>query len=99
MVWPAAKRVLPVPGLPESETLHFRPVVTHRRIAVHVSSKVEVHKLLHVHPDDLICTSGAGRGHGLTALLTGIDEDDLVEVHWEQDIEEEDLVAVVSVHT
>ena len=67
---------MPVARLPKPETLRIRVVITHWRVAVRRAVKVEVDKLFEVRPDNLV----------------GVDEDDLLEVHREEHVEEEDLI-------
>ena len=76
MIWQTAQEVLPVPSFPEPEALSIRVVVTHRRVSVRRPMEVQLHELLQIRPDDLV----------------GVDEDDLFEVHREEDVEEQDLV-------
>lgn len=93
MVWSAPQGVFPVSSLPKSESLHFVPIITHRRVAIHVILQVEVHQLLHIRSDDLIWAESAlYLLTSCTERRTSIDKDDFVQIHWEQDIQEQDLV-------
>jgi hypothetical protein len=76
MVRSSLKEILPVPRLPEPEAFHVRVVVAHRCIAIGSSVEVDLVELLHIGTYDLV----------------RINEDHLLEVHWEENIEEEDFV-------
>lgn len=51
-----AEGFAPIPRLPKSETFHFGPVIAHGRVSIDVSLKIKVDELLHVGPDNLVCT-------------------------------------------
>ena len=65
-----------MPSRAEPEFLSIRAVVTHRRISVRRSIEVQLQELLQIRLDN----------------LAGVDENDLLQVHWEEDVEEQDLV-------
>ena len=72
----ALQEVLPIPSRPESEALHLDVVITHRCVPIWRTVEVEVNKLLQICTHDLI----------------RVDKNDLLEVHGEQNVEEQDLV-------
>lgn len=76
MIRQSFQEISPISRLPEPEALHFRVIITHRGIAIRSTMQVEIDQLLQIRPHDLIC----------------IDEDDLLEVHGEEHVEEQDLV-------
>ena len=76
MIRETTQEVGPVACLPEPEALGVRVVVTHRRVPIGCAVKVKVHKFLKIRAHDLI----------------SVDEENLLQVHWEEHIEEEDLV-------
>lgn len=67
---------MPVARFPEAESLHLIVVISHRRVAVWRSMKVQIDQFLQVCSYDLI----------------SIDENHLFEVHWEEDVKEEDFI-------
>ena len=71
-----SQELFPISRFPETEPFHLHIVVAHGGVAIRCSVQVEVDQLLQVCTHDLV----------------RIDKDDLVEVHGEQDIQEEDLV-------
>ena len=71
-----AQELLPISRFPETETFHLLVVVAHGGVAIRCPLQVEVYQLLQVCAHDLV----------------RIDKDDLIEVHGEQNVEEEDLV-------
>ena len=77
MVRFSSKEILPIPSLPETESLHRLVVVAHRSIAVRSALEIQIDELLQVRPNDLV----------------SIDKDDFIEVHGEKHVQEEDLVA------
>lgn len=68
---------LPISRLPEAEALHLHIVVAHRSICVWSAVYIEVDQFLEVGPDDLI----------------SVDEDNLLQIHGEENIQEQDLVS------
>ncbi len=76
MIRQTTEEVLPVAHLPESEALRIRIVVAHRRVSIWSAVKVKLDELLEVRPDNLV----------------GIDENDLLQVHRKEHVEEQDLV-------
>ena len=76
MVRSSLEVVLPIALLPESETVHIVAIVTHGRVSVRGTLEVDRGQLVEVSSNDLV----------------RIDEDDFLEVHREEDVEEEDLV-------
>lgn len=76
MVRQALEEVAPITCFPEPETFHLRVVITHRCVRIWCTMQIQVHELFQVCANDLIC----------------IDENNLLQVHWEQDVKEKDLV-------
>ncbi len=76
MIRSALKELFPVARLPESEALHVVVIVTHRRIGVWSTLDVKVNKLLEVGSNNLV----------------GVYEEDFLEVHREENVQEQDLV-------
>lgn len=70
------EEILPISGLPESEPFHLCVIVTHWGVAVRGALKVYVHEFFQVCTNNLVC----------------VNEDDFLEVHWEEDIQEENFV-------
>jgi hypothetical protein len=68
--------MLPISCLPEPEALHVLAIVTHWGIAIRRSVQVEVNQLLEICTHDLV----------------RVDKDDVIEVHREEHIKEENLV-------
>jgi hypothetical protein len=55
--------------------------------------QIEVHQLLHIRSNDLVWARSAFSFlASCTEQRTSIDKDDFVQIHWEQDIQEQDLV-------
>jgi hypothetical protein len=77
MVRPVSQEVLPISGFPETKTFHVGVVIPHWSVAIRCSVKVKVDELLEVRPD----------------YLVSIDKNDLLQIHWEQNIQEQDLVS------
>ena len=71
------EEIIPVPGLPESKSLHRLIIITHRGITVRSAVKVQIDELLQVGTNDLV----------------SVDKYNLLEVHGEKDVQEENLVA------
>ena len=76
MIGTPSQELLPISRFPEPEALHLLVVVAHGGIAIRCSLQVEVDQLLQVCAHNLV----------------RVDKDDLVQIHGEQDVEEEDLV-------
>lgn len=76
MIGTPSEELLPISHFPEPEALHVLVVVAHGSVAIRCPLQVEVDQLLQVCAHDLV----------------RVDKDDLVEVHGEQDVEEEDFV-------
>lgn len=76
MIRPALQEVLPIARFPEPESLHIGVVISHRRVPIRRTMQVQVDELLQVRPYDLVC----------------VDENNLLQVHREEHVEEEDLV-------
>jgi len=77
VVRPPSQNLGPIPPFPESETFHIRVIITHWRVPIRRSMKVDINKFFQIRSNNLIC----------------INENDLLQVHWKQDVKEEDFVA------
>lgn len=64
------QKILPIPGLPKSESLHLRIIIPHRCVPIRSSVQVQIHQLLQISAHDLI----------------RVDEDHFFEVHGEEDV-------------
>lgn len=73
MIRQTSQEIFPITRLPESEAFHVSVIVAHRCVAVRCPMQVKVDKLFQVSPYDLI----------------GVHEDDLLEIHGEQNVEEQ----------
>ena len=71
------KEILPVPSLPEPESLHSLVIVTHRGVTVRGAMEIQIDELFQVGTNDLVC----------------VDEYNLLEVHGEKNVQEKNLVA------
>ena len=76
MVRTALQKIFPITRLPESEALHLNIVITHRGVPVRCTLQVEINQFFQIRSNNLI----------------GIDENDLLEVHREQNVKEQDFV-------
>ena len=77
VVPPSCQVVRPVTGLPEAKAVHLLATVAERSVAVGSALQVKVDQLLKVSAHNLV----------------SIDEDELIDAQWEQDVEEEDFVS------
>lgn len=71
------QEILPIPLLPEPESLNLRPRITHRSEPIGSPLKIKIYKLLQVRSNNLV----------------GVHKDDFLEVEREKDVEEEDFVS------
>ena len=76
MIRQPLEELSPIACLPEAETFHLNVIIPHRRVAIWCAMQVEINQLLQVRTDDLIC----------------VNENDFLQVHGEQHVEEQDLV-------
>ena len=76
MIRESLQKVVPLAGLPESESLGIRVVISHRRVPIRRAMQVQVNEFLQVCANNLV----------------GVDKNDLLEVHREEDVKEQNLV-------
>lgn len=76
MIRSTLQEVLPVPRLPEPEPFHVGIIVAHRRVSVWRAMQVQIDEFLEIGANDLI----------------SVDENNLFQVHGEENVEEENFV-------
>lgn len=77
MIRSASEEFPPIASLPESEPLHVVIIITHRRISIWGTLQIKVDKFLEVGSHNLV----------------GVDENDFMEVHWEEHIQKQDFIS------
>jgi len=77
MVRSASEEFPPIASLPESEPLHVVIIIAHRRISIWGTLQIKVDKFLEVGSHNLV----------------GVDENDFMEVHWEEHIQKQDFIS------
>lgn len=88
----------PVSRLPEAESFHLRSVISHWRVAVDVALQIHIYQLLHIYPHNLIWIASMKQRAIARERLTSIDENDFVQVHREENIQEQDFVTEINRH-